>query len=159
MCVHVFIAGGLAMLQFAVALSTAAGAAFSCTRHLRKSVTGGLLLLLAAPLPTIAQSDTRPSVNESQGMHGHGHDKLHHWYDTLTQPDSGYSCCNDKDCRPTTARRHGEILEVLVDGEWMEVPSKAILERTSPDMHTHVCAAQLYGRPKVIFCVVLGFGT
>jgi len=78
MCVHVFIAGGLAMLQFAIALSTAGGAAFSRTRHLRKSVTGGLLLLLAAPLLTIAQSDTRPSVYEFQGMHGHGHDKLHH---------------------------------------------------------------------------------
>ena len=147
------------MPQFVVALSNVARAALSRRRYLRRSVPGALSLLLAALLLAPIQRPGGAQAQEHQGMHGRGHDKLHHWYETLKQPLSGYSCCDNKDCRPTTARRQGELLEVLVDGEWMKVPSTAILTGTSPDTNTHVCAAQLYGRPKVIFCVVLGFGT
>src|SRR4051812_10019435 len=93
------------------------------------SVLLALLLMTLIHWPVLVQA----SAEDQQGMHGNGHDKLHHWYKTLRQPDSGYSCCDNKDCRPTTARRQGEFLEVLVDGEWMKVPSRTILNGTSPD--------------------------
>jgi len=97
-------------------------------------------------------------VQAHSGMHGQGHDRLHSWYKTLRQPFTGYSCCDNTDCRPTTARVHGKTIEVLVDGEWTRVPFDKILKRKSPDLNTHVCAPKGPWSPKVIFCVVLGFG-
>jgi hypothetical protein len=98
------------------------------------------------------------SAQELQGMHGVGHDKLHHWYETLRQPGSGYGCCDNKDCRPTVARVRDGILEVVVDGEWTKVPPNVTLDIESPDVNTHVCAPKGPWSPKVIFCVVLGLG-
>ena len=43
------------------------------------------------------------------GNHGDGHAENHDWYQNLTQPDTGFSCCNgstssvEGDCRPTRA--------------------------------------------------------
>ena len=92
-----------------------------------------------------------------KGFHGDGHDLLHYWYKTLRQPGTGYSCCNNEDCRPTRARIRGQMVEVLVDGEWTFVPPSTILQQSAPDLNTHVCAPKI-GRPRPIFCVVLGFG-
>ena len=97
-------------------------------------------------------------AQEHRGTHGAGHLKLHHWYKTLRQPGTGYECCDQKDCRPTTARSRGLYIEVLVDGEWTRVPPNTILDVQSPDMKTHVCAPKGSWSPKPIFCVVLGFG-
>jgi hypothetical protein len=91
-------------------------------------------------------------------MHGHQHDKLHHWYKTLRQPGTGYACCDGKDCRPTSARVRDQSVEVLVDGEWTSVPHNTIVKERSPDLNTHVCAPKGAWSPKPIFCVVLGFG-
>lgn len=93
-----------------------------------------------------------------RGMHGHGHDALHHWYKTLRQPGTGYACCDGNDCRPTTARILGARIQVLVDGEWTTVPPNAILNVTAPDLNAHVCAPKGPWSPKPVFCVVLGFG-
>jgi hypothetical protein len=98
------------------------------------------------------------AVAQRGGMYGHGHDALHHWYKTLRQPGTGYSCCNGQDCRRTTARVRRSRIEVLVDGEWTVVPQSTILSVTAPDLNTHVCAPKGPWSPKPIFCVVLGFG-
>src|SRR5688572_26491583 len=71
-------------------------------------------------------------AQEHRGSHGVGHFKLHHWYKTLRQPGTGYECCDQKDCRATTARAHGPHIEVLVDGEWTRVPPNTILQVQSP---------------------------
>ena len=102
-------------------------------------------------VPAVAQ--------EGRGQHGQGHDAFHHWYETLRQPGTGFSCRNGRDCRPTIARSRGAIIEVMIDGEWVVVPSDKILNATAPDLSTHVCS--MNGppwQPKLIFCVILGIG-
>ena len=95
-----------------------------------------------------------------RGDHGVGHDYLHAWYETLKQPGSGMSCCNNQDCRPTSSRVVGENVQVEVDGEWTTVPPDKILNAQAPDLGAHVCApkaSSLY--PKgYVFCVILGNG-
>lgn len=123
------------------------------------SPVGHLLLvtrLMLATVPVAMASDV--TSHEHEGIHGEGHNKLHHWYKTLRQPFTGYACCDGKDCRPTTARVRNRVVEVLVDGEWTRVPYDKILKRKSPDLNTHVCAPKGPWSPKVIFCVVLGAG-
>ena len=95
--------------------------------------------------------------DDVRGFHGAGHDLLHSWYKTLRQPGTGFSCCNNEDCRPTQARTRGGAIEVIVDGEWTPVPPSTILKQGAPDLNAHVCAPKV-GRPRPIFCVVLGFG-
>jgi hypothetical protein len=116
-----------------------------------------LAFLVTALLPTV-MPDAYTLAQEHQGRHGDGHEELHHWYKTLRQPGTGHACCDNKDCRPTTARSRGKIVEVLIDGEWTRVPPKIILNETSPDLNTHVCAPKGPWSPKPIYCVVLGFG-
>jgi hypothetical protein len=94
------------------------------------------------------------------GFFGMGHDYLHSWYETLKQPGSGMSCCNNQDCRPTSSRVVGDNVQVEVDGEWTTVPPEKILNAQAPDLGAHVCApkaSSLY--PKgYVFCVILGNG-
>ena len=125
-------------------------------RICRPSIT--VVLSLVALLIAILQAAGQVSAQEPHGVHGKGHGKLHHWYKTLRQPGTGYACCDDKDCRPTTARVRGRTIEVLVDGEWTRVPPNTILKRRSRDLNTHVCAPRGPWSPKPIFCVVLGLG-
>jgi hypothetical protein len=117
-----------------------------------------MLQVVVALLTIALLTEPRALAQEHGGMHGHEHDKLHYWYKTLRQPGTGYACCDNKDCRPTTARLRGGTIEVLVDGEWTGVPHNTILNRTSPDLNTHVCAPKGPWSPKPIFCVILGFG-
>lgn len=111
-----------------------------------------------AAIAAVVWSTDRSLAHEPHGFHGEGHDHLHHWYKTLRQPFTGYSCCDGTDCRPTTARVRGRTIEVLVDGEWTRVPFDKILKKRSPDMNTHVCAPKGPWSPKVLFCVVIGLG-
>jgi hypothetical protein len=98
-------------------------------------------------------------AQDQRGLHGQGHDAFHPWYKTLRQPGTGFSCCNNRDCRPTIARVRGTVIEVMVDGEWVVVPSDKILNVVAPDLNTHVCSAKgPPWQPKIIFCVVLGLG-
>ena len=105
-----------------------------------------LALLFATPL-------------RAQGQHGHGHDALHHWYQSLNDK-TGRSCCSGIDCRPTQSRVTPSGIEVTVDGEWTPVPADKILDKASPDLGSHVCSPlQPSPYPKGhIFCVVLGSG-
>ena len=113
-----------------------------------------LALTLAAAIPFPAQL----AAQEHHGMHGRGHAALHHWYKTLRQPGTGYECCDNKDCRPTSARVRESAIEVLVDGEWTKVPPNTIVDVKPPDLNSHVCAPRGWWSPKPIFCVVLGSG-
>jgi hypothetical protein len=121
-------------------------------RSLRLLISGSLFLLAGAA----AAQQSRP---DAHGQHGVGHDNLHHWYTTLYDR-SGKSCCNLTDCRPTVSREREGRVEVMVDGEWTIVPADKILDKSSPDLGSHVCSPP---RPNTypkghIFCVVLGSG-
>ena len=93
------------------------------------------------------------------GHHGEGHSTYHSWYEGLIDYQ-GISCCNDRDCRPTEHRALADgTIEVMVDGNWMTVPPETILQKSAPDLGSHVCATPSlpWQRPKIL-CVVLGNG-
>lgn len=117
-----------------------------------------IALVIAASAALLPAAYHQAQTHEHRGMHGQGHDKLHHWYKTLRQPGTGYACCDNTDCRPSTARVRDGGLEVLVDGEWTIVPANTIIDRLAPDLNTHVCAPKGPWSPKPIYCVVLGIG-
>jgi hypothetical protein len=93
------------------------------------------------------------------GHHGQGHAENHDWYNKLTQPGTGYSCCNgtvdgtDGDCRPTRAYLSDDgTWHALIDGRWVTVPPKAVLKQLAPDGNSHICAS----RSGMIFCFLGG---
>jgi hypothetical protein len=94
------------------------------------------------------------------GSHGHGHAENHDWYQKLKQPGTGYSCCNAQtaadpngDCRPTRAYLHDDgTWRAMIDGRWIPVPPRAVLEQLAPDGNSHICAS----KAGMIFCFIGG---
>ena len=85
--------------------------------------TAVVLLTFVTPLSAVAQdSHGAHRAAPGPGVHGQGHDSLHHWYLTLKQPGTQISCCNDQDCRPTVSRVIDGVTQVQIDGEWANVP-------------------------------------
>lgn len=86
------------------------------------------------------------------GQWSDGHAEMHHiyqeWHDSR-----GYSCCNDRDCRPTRTCDAGGHLGVVSDGHCVVVPPDTVLHIPSPDGRTHVCMAKGALQP---MCVVVG---
>lgn len=82
------------------------------------------------------------TANAQEGMHGVGHDKLHHWYSQLMRPDMPHSsCCNNQDCRPTQARQLPDgSWEALKDARWVKIPPGKINREESFDSSAHICA-------------------
>jgi hypothetical protein len=115
-------------------------------------------MALAAALAMTALLSLAARGHDHLGIHGREHDPLHHWYKTLRQPRTGYDCCDNKDCRPTTARLRNGSIEVMIDGEWTKVPPNTVLDVAPPDLRSHVCASKGPWSPKPVFCVVLGPG-
>ena len=115
-----------------------------------------ITLLLAFAGRAIAQEpsgDLRPG-----GHHGQGHAEHHDWYQQLKQPGTGYSCCNgtkngvEGDCRPTRAYQKDDgIWYALLDGRWVPVPPRAVLQQLAPDGNSHICA-----RGSMIYCFLGG---
>lgn len=99
------------------------------------------------------------AATAQDGHHGHGHSTYHPWYESLYD-HKGHSCCNDRDCRPTEHRANADgTIEVMVDGNWMKVPPEKILNKSAPDLGSHVCATPpVPWQPTKILCVVLGHG-
>lgn len=79
------------------------------------------------------------------------HDGQHDdWFASLKQPGSNVSCCNLVDCKPEPWRQTKTGYEVLIGGEWVEVPPEKILQQTTnPVGHAITCHAG-----KTIFCFV-----
>lgn len=98
--------------------------------------------------------------HKGKGEHGAGHAQHHDWYLKL-HDKNGKSCCSNQDCRPTSDRIQNGKVQVIIDGEWIDVPKDKILPKPSPDLGTHVCAPYQPNAsyPKGhIFCVILGAG-
>jgi len=83
----------------------------------------------------------------------HDHHPYHADFYKQWRRTDGSSCCSDRDCRPATTRMRGEVVQVLIDGEWVDVPSRAIRPYAAPDLGDHVCAIG-----KRIFCLIRGQG-
>jgi hypothetical protein len=109
-----------------------------------------LLLVMALLLPAVllfCAWHSRAQVSPP------GHHPYHADFYTGWQRADGSSCCSDRDCRPATTRMRGEIVQVLIDGQWVDVPPRAIRPYAAPDLGDHVCAVG-----KRIFCLVRGQG-
>jgi hypothetical protein len=88
-------------------------------------------------------------VLAQDGAHGQGHAENHDWYQTLKQPGTGYSCCNgtidgrEGDCRPTRAYLTEDgSWRALIDGHWVYVPPRVVLQQLAPDGNSHICASR-----------------
>jgi hypothetical protein len=93
------------------------------------------------------------------GHRGAGHAENHDWYRELKQPGTGYSCCNgtangvEGDCRPTRAYLQDDgTWRALIDGKWVLVPPRVVLQQMAPDGNSHICAS----RSGVIYCFLAG---
>jgi hypothetical protein len=98
-------------------------------------------------------------VRAQSGNHGDGHAENHDWYQNLTQPDTGFPCCNgstssvDGDCRPTRAFHDEDGLwYALLNGQWVPIPPRVVLKQLSPDGHSHICASE----SGLIYCFLAG---
>ena len=78
------------------------------------------------------------------------------WFQSLRQPETGMSCCDIADCRPTEYRTVGDAYEVWIDNRWMTVPPRRILQRAdNPVGRAVVCWTPQRG----IMCFVRGTET
>src|SRR5262245_7666387 len=114
-----------------VSLSIAASVAFACTAAAQDI------------------SSRHQHGNGPDGTRNVGHAENHDWYSDLKQPGTGYSCCNgpangiEGDCRPTRAFLTEEgTWKALVDGRWMPVPPRVVLQKLAPDGNSHICAGK-----------------
>jgi hypothetical protein len=116
---------------------------------------------IAVALPASAQDiASHPHDGGTiDGTRNLGHAENHDWYKELKQPGTGYSCCNgttngvEGDCRPTRAfLTEDGTWKALVNGRWMPVPPRVVLQNLAPDGNSHVCA----GKSGMIYCFIGG---
>ena len=95
----------------------------------------------------------------AQGQHGQGHAENHDWYKELKQPGTGFSCCNGRsatsegDCRPTRAYLNDDgMWYALLNGRWVPVPPRVVLQQLAPDGRRHICAS----KSGMIYCFLGG---
>jgi hypothetical protein len=118
------------------------------------SIAASLMFVLSA-----AAQDIATHQHEADGTRNIGHAENHDWYKGLKQPGTGYSCCNgtvngvEGDCRPTRAYLQDDgTWKAMIDGRWMPVPPRVVLQRLAPDGNSHICA----GKSGMIYCFIGG---
>jgi len=88
---------------------------------------------------------------------------LHDWFESLKQPDTGYGCCANSDCRILADkdwRQTADGYEIAIAGEWHAVPAGKVLQHQSnPTGHAVACYRGYYSRRRNasfihIFCFV-----
>ncbi len=79
------------------------------------------------------------------------------WFNSLQRPDGGGSCCSvTTDCRITEFRRDGDHYQAVYNGDWVNVPERAVLHRRDNPLGRAVLCAMKSGRQVHIFCFVPG---
>jgi hypothetical protein len=113
----------------------------------------GLIIFFLFTIPVRTQEHQHPP--EDAGIHTK-------FYNTWMMPSQrSVSCCHDRDCYPTEARKIGNRWEAKrrEDGQWLVVPPETIeTERDNPDGRNHLCAPPpAYGAR--VYCFIVGGGT
>jgi len=128
-------------------------------RHALGVVSAFVLAGTTVLSPVLAQDSHRPDGWHGDGQHGQGHAENHDWYQQLKQPGTGYSCCNgtangvEGDCRPTRAYLNDDgQWYAQVDGRWVLVPPRVVLQQLAPDGRSHICAS----KSGMIYCFLGG---
>jgi hypothetical protein len=127
---------------------------------MRLSAPGFLLVCAIAFVGAVgARGQNGQPFGDAQGRHGAGHAENHDWYQKLKQPQTGYSCCSgsangvDGDCRPTRAYLNDDgIWYAMIDGRWVPVPPRVVLQQLAPDGRSHICAS----KSGMIYCFLGG---
>lgn len=65
--------------------------------------------------------------------------QAHDIYEDWKSPETGESCCNNKDCHKVKHRFVGRTLEVFVQGVWVPVNRSVLLAQPSQDGSAHAC--------------------
>jgi hypothetical protein len=86
--------------------------------------------------------------------------QVHAWFENLVRAD-GYHCCSAADCRlakPGELRASAQGLQVLLDGEWIDVPEHLVVHRDYSPIGGSVICKTRYGEgdqmPNALYCVV-----
>jgi hypothetical protein len=124
-----------------------------------RSVVVFVIVLLGAALGLRVHAQNSGGAGANSGHHGQGHAENHDWYKELKQPGTGYSCCNgsspgvEGDCRPTRAYQGDDgKWRALINGRWVDVPPRVVLQTLAPDGRSHICAS----RSGLIYCFLGG---
>src|SRR4051812_12258342 len=68
------------------------------------------------------------------------------WFESLEDPETTLSCCDEADCRPVDDRIARDHYEVLIRGAWIVVPVGKILRRTdNPTGRAVLCWSPAFG--------------
>ena len=132
-------------------------------RHALGVVSALVLACTTVLSPCFAQDSHRSDERHGDGRHGQGHAENHDWYQQLKQPGTGFSCCNgtingvEGDCGPTRAYLNDDgQWYAQIDGRWVLVPPRVVLQQLAPDGRSHICASKsgliycfLGGSPKI----------
>ncbi len=101
--------------------------------HLRLRLSCGVFLTGLAATTSIAPAADRGA-----------------WFKSLTQPDTGLSCCDISDCRRADADWKGGQWWAVVEGQWTAIPHEKELSKQSIDGDAYVCATP----SRHIYCFV-----
>lgn len=83
------------------------------------------LVALFLSAMTIGPGSARPPANPDPA--------LAPWYESLRRPDGiGGPCCSMADCRNVSARTTRDGYQVLIDGAWLDVPPRAVINVSNP---------------------------
>lgn len=124
-------------------------------QHAHVSVALVCMLAAASTVsPAFSQDD-----HHEHGLRDQGHAENHDWYQELRQPGTGFSCCNgtingtEGDCRPTRAYFNDDgQWYALLEGKWVVVPPRVVLQQLAPDGRSHICA----NKSGTIYCFLGG---
>jgi len=101
-------------------------------------------------VPMLAISVNAFGQADYGGYGGPGHPEIYDWYRDLKQPGSAHPCCNGDrpgfvgDCRPTRAYIDDDgRWHATLDGQWVPVPPRVILDQKSPDGVSHSAPTHL----------------
>lgn len=111
-----------------------------------------MLLALVMSVTAVAAAIARPPANPDP--------TLAPWYESLRRPGAvGGSCCALADCRNVNARSTQDGFQVLIEGEWIDVPPKSVINVSNPTGKPVACWVRSPSRDgfvTTIMCFVPG---
>jgi hypothetical protein len=92
-------------------------------------------------------------LSVAAGVHAHVNDRGMDY--RLYKDGAGIPCCSKEDCQPAekfveTVENGREVVRLLIDGEWITVSRRFLIQAPATDGRAHWCGIKLAtGNPKV----------
>ena len=100
-------------------------------------------VLITVLLLTSPPSHAAPPPNADRSMAP--------WFNSLTDPQTGGSCCGEGDCRNLPVRITDGHFESLVNGQWKTVPPGVVLERSDNPTGDYITCVSPYAASILCF--------